>query len=482
MLNDNYQNIFIKFGLWLGLGIATMIVGISGVFADVVNVGYVTNKTTFLIDTGNNPSGAPITLPVNVQNTYGNIYQAFILLDNVEIKKDFKYYLEIYTPTQNLINLSEIHINGNNNQMCQAYGVSDTNIGFAKIWFSCSANMTVLTIGLSDFTGSRIASNGFYWNYTYLRYYTDDNDIDLGPIISNQTNNTNNIINNQNQNTQSIIDNQNQNTQDIINSNKVCYGGNLLKSFSFTNAYITSTGAIEPSNTNGLFDIYIPVSPNTQYIFSASRSLGNMGVLEFNSSKTFIKRTVTYSSSSYVFTTSSNTSYVRLQFNYDNNTVITSSLINELDFMFEEGNTRDNEICKNGDQALDDSINDLNSSLTDSSPVDMGSLGDTAGWLPPGPIDSIINLPLNLFNNLLTALNGTCQPINIPLPYVNKNLPIPCISTIFNQITGLPTFWNWVGAITSVVILYRYLLALYKYYDDLTTLKANFISDFGGEP
>ena len=65
------------------------------------------------------------------------------------------------------------------------------------------------------------------------------------------------------------------------------------------------------------------------------------------------------------------------------------------------------------------------------------------------------------------------------MPYVNKTVQIPCLNTIFNQIDGLPNFWNWVGTIASVMILYRYLIKLYKYYDDLTTLKANFLSDWG---
>lgn len=117
--------------------------------------------------------------------------------------------------------------------------------------------------------------------------------------------------------------------------------------------------------------------------------------------------------------------------------------------------------------------------LTNKDSADVSGANKIAGYLPPGPLDSIINLPLTFFQNLNTNLSKTCTPLDVPIPYLNKTIQIPCINNIFNQIDGLPNLWNWVGTIMSIFILYRYLIALYKYYDDLTTLKANFISDWG---
>lgn len=124
-------------------------------------------------------------------------------------------------------------------------------------------------------------------------------------------------------------------------------------------------------------------------------------------------------------------------------------------------------------------LKDLFNWLTNDDEADVSSAGDTAGWLPAGPIDSIITLPLTMLNNINLSLKKTCSPLNVNLPYVNKSVEIPCLSAIFNQITGLNSFWTWVGLISSVLILYRYLINLYKYYDRLTTLQANFISDWG---
>lgn len=52
------------------------------------------------------------------------------------------------------------------------------------------------------------------------------------------------------------------------------------------------------------------------------------------------------------------------------------------------------------------------------------------GWLPPGPVDSIINLPLNLFNALTNVLSGTCQGVTLTLPFVNQTLTLPCFDSL----------------------------------------------------
>ena len=124
-------------------------------------------------------------------------------------------------------------------------------------------------------------------------------------------------------------------------------------------------------------------------------------------------------------------------------------------------------------------LKDLFNWLTNKDDADVSGAGNVAGWLPPGPLDSLINLPLTMLTNINSSLNKTCSPLEVNLPYVNKTVEIPCLNTIFNQITGLNSFWTWVGMIGSVLILYRYLINLYNYYDKLTDLQANFISDWG---
>lgn len=118
-------------------------------------------------------------------------------------------------------------------------------------------------------------------------------------------------------------------------------------------------------------------------------------------------------------------------------------------------------------------LDDLNKNITDETPPDFDGLKNSAGWLPKGPVDSIINLPLSLLENIQDNLGKTCQPVSLPLPFVNKNIDLPCINSIYSQIEGMNTFFNWVGVVASVFILFRYLIYLYNRVDSTLTLREN---------
>lgn len=126
-------------------------------------------------------------------------------------------------------------------------------------------------------------------------------------------------------------------------------------------------------------------------------------------------------------------------------------------------------------------LKDLNGSITDSTGPDTSALENSAGWLPPGPVDSILNLPLALFNNLTSNLSKTCQTVILPLPFLDKNLELPCLNTIFSKIEGLSTWLNIVGGIASAFILFHYLIGLYKWVDDTLSFRENnYIDNWGG--
>ena len=118
-------------------------------------------------------------------------------------------------------------------------------------------------------------------------------------------------------------------------------------------------------------------------------------------------------------------------------------------------------------------LDDLNKNLTDETPPDFDGLKNSAGWLPKGPVDSIINLPLSLLENIQDNLGKTCQPVTLPLPFVKKNIDLPCINSIYSQIEGLTTFFNWSGVVASVFILFKYLIYLYNRVDSTLTLREN---------
>lgn len=137
-------------------------------------------------------------------------------------------------------------------------------------------------------------------------------------------------------------------------------------------------------------------------------------------------------------------------------------------------------IIQNEFNEVNENISDLKDSLTDESAPDTSALSNSAGWLPPGPVDSILNLPLTLLNSLNTALSSRCVSITIPLPYINRELPIACITTIYENM-GVTSFLNWVGRIASAFILFKYLISLYKWVDDTLTFRENhYIDNWGG--
>lgn len=126
-------------------------------------------------------------------------------------------------------------------------------------------------------------------------------------------------------------------------------------------------------------------------------------------------------------------------------------------------------------------LDDLNKNLVSDESPKLDALNNSAGWLPPGVLDSILNLPLSFLNNLFTSLSKSCHPVILPLPFVDKSLNLPCLSSIYSQIDGLNELINSISIIASVFILFTYLIHLYKWVDDTLSFRENnYINDWGG--
>lgn len=127
-------------------------------------------------------------------------------------------------------------------------------------------------------------------------------------------------------------------------------------------------------------------------------------------------------------------------------------------------------------------LDELNKNITSSDVPNRDELTaklDSTGWLPPGPVDTIINIPLNLLNNLLSSLDdNSCSQLVIDIPFLeNKHLIIPCISTIYDKM-GASALFNSVGVVASAFILFRYLVGFYKWVDDTLTFREQNWGDF----
>ena len=114
------------------------------------------------------------------------------------------------------------------------------------------------------------------------------------------------------------------------NSIVVC-GKNL---FDYENAiykdgYYKNSSGVETSDSGlGYITNYIKVEPNTQYTLSGTLgSYGYARIYYYNSSKTWISRSNGYSELTFTFTTPNNCEYI--QFSYQKNTIIKSSVMIE---------------------------------------------------------------------------------------------------------------------------------------------------------
>lgn len=109
-------------------------------------------------------------------------------------------------------------------------------------------------------------------------------------------------------------------------------------------------------------------------------------------------------------------------------------------------NTQD--IINNNNQNTDKIIEGLNNSdssgaTSEASEFFSGFTTDTFG------LTSIITAPLNLIGSITSS---TCTPLGLPLPYVNKTLELPCMSSIYSEYFG--SFFTIYQTITFGIIAY----------------------------
>lgn len=134
------------------------------------------------------------------------------------------------------------------------------------------------------------------------------------------------------------------------------------------------------------------------------------------------------------------------------------------------------------EQNTNDLITDINNSIISGAlPDNLDNLVDFAGYLPPGPVDSILTIPLTFMNNYYSVFtSSSCNAINIPIPYLNdKYIQLPCGNTLINNM-GFINWWETIGAFFGGWCLYRYLINLYKWVDETLTLRENNWPDWGG--
>lgn len=102
-------------------------------------------------------------------------------------------------------------------------------------------------------------------------------------------------------------------------------------------------------------------------------------------------------------------------------------------------------IMNENQQTIINNIDNINDTLTDDNISDTdvsNSLNFSTTENSYGPFATFLTLPLQWVQDIL-ASNQSCSPISLPLPYVNKNLVLPCMTE----------FWNSTGALGTLIQL-----------------------------
>lgn len=273
-------------------------------------------------------------------------------------------------------------------------------------------------------------------------------------IINNQTNNTQNIINNNNDNTQQIIDNQNEllgsKCSNMLDLSNGTYTNNGITAV-VNNGVITLNGTA--SSSTSFIDIPITnftINANTYYtLFAFNNSTlddVNTGIRTNNTDNT-TSSLVSFNSKNnketFSFTSSKTARYL---------TVRTSSGKTFNNFVFKpmiiEGSSSVS-WCLYGTtiSKLDDttnSINNINDSINDDTISDDKVNNAINGMEIPqtslGPFAAFLTIPLQWVQTILGS-GQTCETLHLPLPFVNRNLDLPCMTD----------FWTSTGAIGTLI-------------------------------
>lgn len=72
-------------------------------------------------------------------------------------------------------------------------------------------------------------------------------------------------------------------------------------------------------------------------------------------------------------------------------------------------------------------------------------------------LSSIITIPLSSIQKIT---NSTCSPINIPVPFTNKNIPLPCMGTLYEQ--NVPVLLNIWQIVSFGIISYAIIVDIFS--------------------
>lgn len=282
---------------------------------------------------------------------------------------------------------------------------------------------------------------------------------EINNLFSAQTNNLKTDINTSIYNTEENINNNIDDMENSINDSlkdnfNVCEAqSNLFNKNTITSGhYMIGDGSLL-SKSDWFVTDYIYVVPTQNYIISGTSVTGDKPISYafYDASKNLVsvhyhndyKAPLTITIPSHVY-------YIR-----------DSVYIGDLNTY-----TFGKEVCQNrldstNDKldSVNDSINDLNSSINDSnSDGATNSAGNFFNNFEDNDfgLSGIITAPLN---TIKTITSNSCTPINLTIPFVNKNMSLPCMTDIYEEHFG--SFLDIYQIITFGMISYWVCVQIY---------------------
>lgn len=373
-------------------------------------------------------------------NTVANSYGAGLSISSpIPLLANHTYSMSIYFDNLSNISLSSKNNIAIGNSLSNASSNYVNGSYLTTMNYSSVSNNTILKFAFTT------SSNGSFifipWTTTstlfqsYVLTQISIDDLGSGGVsqsdIDNSLNNQTNII-------QNHINDMSQDIQDSIKDNfNDCYS-NL---FNINDFHTEEGGGISYlAFRNNL-------KPNTTYTLTSDSNLtwikistyagygSDLVAYEYFNGSGFKKLTFTTNS------IGSSNIYLGIgQFNNWSSLVTSISQLNNV--MIVEGNSAypytpyGKEVCKNKIDETNDKLGDINDSINNSNTTD--STNEAGGFFNDFTTDThgltaIITTPLSLISSITSA---SCSPLVLPLPYVDKDLTLPCMSSIYSDYFG----------------------------------------------
>lgn len=265
---------------------------------------------------------------------------------------------------------------------------------------------------------------------------------------------TQEIIENDNDNTQNIINNQNDNTQQQIESQKVCSSDFVTINNCISDGYLTVNGNVSVSSNYCVSDyiLFDEISLNQ------SASSGTASICYYDGTKNLISCNTLSS----ILNIPSNAKYFRSSFQKSTNRPNYSVYV-----------------CKNGNQSIVDSQQQINDSLTSTDGVNDSDINDLFSDFESSdtPISDLLTMPITLANAYISGMSGSCQSISLGRLY-GSNLIIPCINV--ESFLG-SELWTVIDILCSLFLIYSLSQLFISAFDGITSLRDDFSMLYGIE-